>query len=240
MDLGALKIDPDDENEVHDLVTFVDAGTCIVTPVVSLEPTAATIVVRALASVVKQGHATKAALVPDDDGVVRAQVFEEGHVYMLAKPADGYPASRYCMDLYDVGARGSCSRMHYHTGSRMVRLMTGASTRIRVSALSAFRCTYVEGVTPFKIEVERDHMPGEERPRYSFWVPAASIVDMQIPRGTAHQFNCFGNDAVIDTVHPEETIEAFREKMSGLRMMAQTVFLADHFPPSSECGGDQV
>lgn len=238
MESNTLKSNPDDENEVHDLDLFEDAGACIVTPVASLPPAAANALVHALAQVVRQGHVTEAALIPDNDGVIRAQYFEEGHVYMLAKPADGYPASRYCMDLFNVSERGACSRMHYHTGARMVRLITGDDTTIQVSALSPFRYTYVDGVTPFKLEVERDRIPGSTRDRYTFRVPEASIVDMQIPRGTSHQFNSFGDNAVIDTVHPEETIEAFREKMSGLRMMAQTVFLADGFPSVEECGGD--
>ncbi|MEU2062009.1 hypothetical protein [Streptomyces sp. NPDC013455] len=233
-----LKVNPDDENEVHDLDGFQDAGSCIVTPVASLPAVAANALVSALAQVVRNGHAAEAALTPDDDGVIRAQYFEEGHVYMLAKPMDGYSASRYCMDLFNVGERGACSRMHYHTGARMVRLITGEDTTIRVSALSPFHYTYVDGVTPFKLEVECDPMPDSTRNRYSFWVPEASIVDMQIPRGTSHQFNSFGDNAVIDTIHPEETIEAFREKMSGLRMMAQTVFLSDAFPAVEDCGGE--
>jgi hypothetical protein len=35
---------------------------------------------------------------------------------------------------------------------------------------------------------------------------------------------------VIDSVHPEKSIETFREKTLGCRMMAQTVFLADKLP----------
>ncbi|WP_263166096.1 hypothetical protein [Streptomyces sp. SCSIO ZS0520] len=233
-----LKNNPDDENEVHDLDNFEDAGSCIVTPVASLPAIAANALVAAMAQVVRNGHAVETALTPDNDGVVRAQYFEEGLVYMLAKPMDGYSASRYVMDLFNVGEREACSRMHYHTGARMVRLITGEDTTIRVSALSPFHYTYVDGVTPFKVEVECDKMPDSTRNRYSFWVPESSIVDMQIPRGTSHQFNSFGDNAVIDTIHPEETIEAFREKMSGLRMMAQTVFLSDAFPSVEDCGGD--
>jgi hypothetical protein len=233
----AMKSNPDDENEVHDLDVFQDAGACIVTPVVALPPSAADALVGAMAKVVRDGHTAQQALTPDDDGVIRAQYFEEGLVYMLAKPLDGYSASRYCMDLFNVGDREACSRMHYHTGARMVRLMTGSDTSIRVSALSPFHYTYVDGVTPFKLQVEWDTMPDSTRDRYSFWVPESSIVDMQIPRGTSHQFNSFGENAVIDTIHPEETIEAFREKMSGLRMMAQTVFLSDEFPSVEDCGG---
>lgn len=232
-----LKNDPDDENEVHDLDTFEDAGSCIVTSVASLPAIAANALVSAMAQVVRNSHAAETALTPDNDGVIRAQYFEEGLVYMLAKPIDGYSASRYVMDLYNVGERGTCSRMHYHTGARMVRLITGEDTTIRVSALSPFHYTYVDGVTPSKLEVECDEMPDSTRKRYSFWVPESSIVDMQIPRGTSHQFNSFGDNSVIDTIHPEETIEAFREKMSGLRMMAQTIFLSDSFPAVGDCGG---
>lgn len=58
---------------------------------------------------------------------------------------------------------------------------------------------------------------------------------MQIPRGVSHQFNAVGEHAVIDSVHPEESVETFREKMTGYRMMAQTVFLADVLPASDTC-----
>ena len=58
---------------------------------------------------------------------------------------------------------------------------------------------------------------------------------MQIPRGVSHQFNAIGPHAVIDSVHPEESIEVFRERMSGFRMMAQTVFLADDLADASTC-----
>ncbi len=200
-----LKINPDDENEVHDIDSFEDAGACIVTPVAALDASAANALVHALANVVRKGHASQTALTPDDDAVVRAQYFEEGHVYMLAKLADGFPASRYCMDLFNVGERGLCSRMHYHTGTRMVRLITGDDTTIRVSALSPFRYTYLAGVTPFKLEVWEEPMPNSVRSQHSFWVPKASIVDMQIPRQNSHQFNAFGKNALIDTVHPGET-----------------------------------
>jgi hypothetical protein len=36
-------------------------------------------------------------------------------------------------------------------------------------------------------------------------------------------------------VHPEESIEVLRERMTGYRMTAQTVFLADTRPPASTC-----
>ncbi|ATB36154.1 hypothetical protein CYFUS_001568 [Cystobacter fuscus] len=42
---------------------------------------------------------------------------------------------------------------------------------------------------------------------------------MQIPRGVSHQFNAVGPHAVIDSVHPEESIETLREGMSGYRGM---------------------
>ena len=66
-------------------------------------------------------------------------------------------------------------------------------------------------------------------------VPPCSWVDMQIPRGVSHQFNANGPQAVIDSVHPEESIETFREQMSGYKMMAQTIFLAEDRPPKEAC-----
>ncbi|HEX7303508.1 hypothetical protein [Lentzea sp.] len=58
---------------------------------------------------------------------------------------------------------------------------------------------------------------------------------MQIPRGVSHQFNAVGPNAVIDPVHPEESIEALREGMSDCRMMAQTIFLAEEKSSSETC-----
>ncbi|NEC03428.1 hypothetical protein [Streptomyces anulatus] len=45
-----------------------------------------------------------------------------------------------------------------------------------------------------------------------------------------------GNDSQhIDSVHPEESIETFRERMTGFKMMAQTIFLADEQPAADSC-----
>ena len=158
---------------------------------------------------------------------------------MLEKPFDGYFASRYLMDFYDVDERGICSRMHLHTGLRFVRMMTGPDTLIRVGSLSPFAVTNVAGVTPFVPEQFEDDLPdlpeGEQRTRYNLIVPPNAFVDMQIPRGVSHQFNALGPNAVIDSVHPEESIETFRERMSGFRMMAQTIFLTEDRPLAESC-----
>jgi hypothetical protein len=234
-----LKKDPDVFNEVHDLVRFKDAGNCRLTPVARFEPEVAQAVVTTLSYLVRAAHATTAATTPDNDGIVRAQTFEEGDVYMLEAPFDGYFADRYLMDFYDVTARGICSRMHLHTGLRFVRMMTGVGTRIRVSSLSPIQVTSVEKVTPFQLEAFTDTLPGTstDQPvtRYNVVVPENSWIDMQIPRAVSHQFNAIGSNAVIDSVHPEESIETFREKMSGYRMMAQTIFLADDLPAADTC-----
>ncbi|MCX4094157.1 hypothetical protein [Nocardia sp. alder85J] len=234
-----LKHTADDENEVHDIRDFADAGRNVVTPVVRFPAEIALAVVQAFAAIVRRATTSAAATTADADGVVRSQTFEEGDVYMLEKPFDGYVADRYLMDFYDVTERDLCSRMHLHTGLRFVRMMTGPDTRIRVGSLSPFEVTHVEGVTPFRPDLFRDDLPGTppgvRRVRYNLIVPPNSFVDMQIPRGTSHQFNAIGPHAVIDSVHPEESIEVFRERMSGYRMMAQTVFLAEDLPPAAEC-----
>ncbi|SCF56940.1 hypothetical protein [Streptomyces sp. Ncost-T10-10d] len=62
-----------------------------------------------------------------------------------------------------------------------------------------------------------------------------SWADMQVPRGVSHQFNAHGPHTVIDSVHPEESVETFREGMSGFKMMAQTIFLADEQPAADSC-----
>ena len=76
--------------------------------------------------------------------------------------------------------------------------------------------------------------------RYNVVVPPNSWVDLQIPRGTSHQFNAIGPNAVIDSVHPEESIETFRESMSRPQMMAQTIFLADDLPAAETCNTRSV
>ncbi|WP_433627388.1 hypothetical protein [Nocardia sp. CA-120079] len=234
-----IKQHADDENEIHDLAEFVDTGSNVVTPVAQFPPEVAAVVVQAFAQIVRNAKASRAATVPDADGITRSQTFEEGDVYMIESPFDGFFADRYIMDFYNAEERGICSRMHLHTGLRFVRMMTGPDTHIRVSSLSPFRVTAVEGVTPFAPNQFEDDLPdtppGLHRTRYNLIVPPCSFVDMQIPRGVSHQFNAIGPHAVIDSVHPEESIEVFREQMSGFKMMAQTVFLAEQLPDAASC-----
>ncbi|MEV2225726.1 hypothetical protein AB0E01_38520 [Nocardia vinacea] len=234
-----IKHHADDENEIHNLAEFVDAGRNVVTPVAQFPPEVAAVVVQAFAQIVRNAKASRAATVPDADGIIRSQTFEEGDVYMIESPFDGFFADRYIMDFYNAEERGICSRMHLHTGLRFVRMMTGPDTHIRVSSLSPFRVTDVAGVTPFAPNQFEDDLPdtppGLHRTRYNLLVPPCSFVDMQIPRGVSHQFNAIGPHAVIDSVHPEESIEVFREQMSGFKMMAQTVFLAEELPDSATC-----
>lgn len=234
-----LKRNADAEDEVHDVATFTDAARNHVTPLLRLPAETALTVVNAFAAVVRRARRSPAATTRDADGVVRSQTFEEGDVYMAEKPFDGFFADRYLMDFYDVRERDLCSRMHLHTGLRFVRMMTGPGTRIRVSSLSPFEVTHVPGVTPFVPEAFEDELPdtppGVTRTRHNLVVPECAFVDMQIPRGVSHQFNAIGPHAVIDSVHPEESIETFRERMSGYRMMAQTVFLADELPAADSC-----
>ncbi|WP_235502678.1 MULTISPECIES: hypothetical protein [unclassified Kitasatospora] len=236
----SMKNMPDDENEVHDVLNFIDPGHCRVTPVVQLSPEAALAVTTALCGVVQQARTAPAATSPGPEGIIRSQTFEEGDVYLLSTPFDGFFADRYLMDFYDVSDRDICARMHLHTGLRFVRMMTGPGTRILVSSLSPIEVTHIDGVTPFQPETFEDDAPdlpeGHRRTRYNLVIPENSWADMQIPRAVSHQFNAHGPHAVIDSVHPEESIETFRERMSGLRMMAQTIFLADEQPASELCG----
>ncbi|MEU6259167.1 acyl carrier protein [Streptomyces sp. NPDC047043] len=234
-----LKKSPDELNEVHEVASFSDAGRCRVTPVARFAPAVAQAVVDTLTGLVRTAHETPDATTCDADGIVRAQTFEEGDVYMLEAPFDGYFADRYLMDFYDVNRRGICSRMHLHTGLRFVRMMTGTDTQIRVSSLAPFEVVEVKGVTPFVPQRFEDELPdapdGAAITRYNLVVPENSWIDLQIPRAVSHQFNAIGPNAVIDSVHPEESIETFREKMSGYRMMAQTVFLAEELPDAGTC-----
>ncbi|MEV0774458.1 hypothetical protein ACIBLA_33940 [Streptomyces sp. NPDC050433] len=234
-----MKREANAENEVHDVAEFRDAARNVVTPVLQLPEDIALAVVNAFTKVVRDAKRSESATTRNEDGITRFQTFEEGDVYMLEAPFDDFFADRYLMDFYNVEERGVCSRMHMHTGLRFVRMMTGPDTRIRVSSLSPFEITCVTGVTPFSLGSFEDALPdtppGVERTRYNLVVPPCSFVDMQIPRGVSHQFNAVGEHAVIDSVHPEESVETFREKMSGFKMMAQTVFLADELPASDTC-----
>jgi hypothetical protein len=234
-----LKRRADDHNEVHDIADFRDAGRCVVTPVAEFPAEVALVVVSAFAGIVTRAKGSGAATTPDAQGIVRSQSFEEGDVYMIESPFDGFFADRYIMDFYNIEERGICSRMHLHTGLRFVRMMTGPDTRIRVGSLSPFDVTDVPDVTPFRPVMFEDDLPdvpaGVQRTRYNMIVPPCSFVDMQIPRGVSHQFNAIGEHAVIDSVHPEESIEVLREEMTGYKMMAQTIFLSDELPTSATC-----
>ncbi|QUR69251.1 hypothetical protein [Mycobacterium spongiae] len=231
----------DDLNEVCPADDFRDSGSCVVTPVVQFEPATAASIVQALAGVVRRAHQLTATTTADRQGITRAQTFEEGDVYMLEAPFEGFHADRYLMDFYDVTERGICSRMHLHTGLRFVRMMTGPETIIRVSSFAPFELRVVSGLAPFVPDEFVDVLPGgdehTDRTRYNLIVPPNSWIDLQIPSGTSHQFNAIGPNAVIDSVHPEESIEVLRENMSGYRMMAQTIFLAEERPAAATCGG---
>jgi hypothetical protein len=239
-----MKSVADDLNEVRSLEDFQDAGHCVVTPVVQFDSRTAAAIVNALVSVVRKSHQLRVTVTADLDGITRAQTFEEGDVYMLERPFERFHADRYLMDCYDVNERGICSRMHLHTGLRFVRLMTGPETSIRVSSLAPFEFCAISELTPFKPEMFVDVMPADsdqaDRTRYNLVAPPNSWLDIQIPSGTSHQFNAIGPHAVIDSVHPEESIEVLRENMSGYRMMAQTIFLAEERPAASTCTDENV
>lgn len=233
-----LKKSADDENEVLDVAAFVDPGHMVVTPVAQFAPEVALPIVEAFSAIVTRASTTKAALTPDTDGVVRAQEFEEGDVYMIEKPFDGFFADRYLMNFHNVADRGTCARMHLHTGLRYLRVMTGPDTSIRVSSLSPFELTHIEGVTPFRPHRFSDDLPdtpGVQRTRYNLIIPPCCFTDVQIPRGVSHQFNAVGPNAVIDVIHPEESVEAFREQMESLKMINQTIFLSEQLPPATSC-----
>ena len=158
---------------------------------------------------------------------------------MLEPPFEGFFADRYLMDFYDTAERDICSRMHLHTGLRFVRMMTGPETTIRVSSLSPITVRPAAAGWTGPLRAFTDALPGTptgvHRDRHNVIVPPNAWVDMQIPRGVSHQFNAVGPNAVIDSVHPEESIETLREGMSGYRMMAQTIFLAKDKSPATTC-----
>jgi hypothetical protein len=238
--INKLKFSADAENEIHDLTTFSDLGQAVVSPIATFPAAVALGVVQTLAEVVRKGHSDPAALSQNSDGIVRAQMFEEGAVYMVAPPFDDFAADRYLMDFYDVEERDLCSRMHMHTGMRFVRMMTGPSTCIRVSALSPIKvsecCPAPDmGLVCFQDWFQVQPDSSSTVVRHNLVVPECAWVDMQIPRGTSHQFNAIGPNAVIDTVHPEESVEIFREQASRVNMMAQTVFLQEDQGASVEC-----
>lgn len=234
-----MKVNSDHENEVKEVSVHADTQSNRITPVVQLPPDTAMVVVSALAGLVRMAHAQESATPTPIGDIQRAQKFEEGDVYMLEAPFEGFFADRYLMDFFDVRSRDVCSRMHVHTGLRFVRMMTGPATTILVSSLSPFEVAPSVGWTGGGLTSFTDEMSAEDGlvalPRHNLVVPENSWVDMQIPRGVSHQFNADGPNAVIDSVHPEESLETLREQMSGYRMMAQTIFLAKHKGPGETC-----
>jgi hypothetical protein len=85
-----MKVEADDENEIRDVASFEDGVCNRVTPVVQFPAEIALAVVDALAGIVRKAHASEIATTADRDGIVRAQSFEEGEVYMLESPFDEY------------------------------------------------------------------------------------------------------------------------------------------------------
>ncbi|WP_249375363.1 hypothetical protein [Streptomyces sp. I05A-00742] len=236
-----MKHSPDHEDEFHDLGAYRDGDPCRLTPLFRLPAAAALVVVEALAAVVREGHRKERSGPVPADGIRRAQEFEEGDVYMVEAPFEGFFADRYLMDFYDVTARNICSRMHLHTGLRFVRMMTGPDTTIRTSSLSPIRVMPSPTWAGGPLREFADRLPGAQgKERHNVIVPPNCWVDMQIPRGASHQFNAEGPYAVVDSVHPEESVETLREGMSGYRMMAQTIFLAEARPAASTCLSGEV
>lgn len=229
----------DDIDEFYAAKDHTDPSANRITALISWPPAVAQAVVEAMAGIVQIGHAIERRIPTPAGDLVRAQVFEEGDVYMSEEPFEGYFADRYIMDFYDVNQRDICSRMHVHTGLRFVRMMTGNDTVIRVSSLTPFQIGYSPGWNTAQLEAFDDENPDEDPEvhlrRYNAVVPPNAWVDMQVPRGVSHQFNANGPNAVIDSVHPEESIETLREHMAGYRMMAQTIFLAEHRPAADTC-----
>ncbi|MFI1360275.1 hypothetical protein ACH4TV_42835 [Streptomyces sp. NPDC020898] len=233
-----MKMVPDNEDEFVSVHSHSDSLANRLTPVVQLPGDVALAVVSHLANMVRDAHADEAANPTPQGEIKRAQQFEEGDVYMLEAPFEGFFADRYLMDFYDVRSRDICSRMHLHTGLRFVRMMTGPGTSIRVSSLTEPVVTPSIGWCGPELHAFTDRIPGDDGSpvtRHNVIVPENSWVDMQIPRGVSHQFNADGPHAVIDSVHPEESLETLREEMSGYRMMAQTIFLAEHKSPGATC-----
>lgn len=237
--MSRMKQTPDNENEFIGFRGYNDPQANRLTPVIQFPPEVALEIVSRLAGLVRQAHAIESAHPTPDGEIQRAQEFEEGNVYMLEAPFEGFFADRYLMDFYDVRDRDICSRMHIHTGLRFVRMMTGPGTEIRVSSLSEILVLRSIGWKGGSLRTFTDENPTEdEQPatiRYNVVVPENSWVDMQIPRGVSHQFNADGPHAVIDSVHPEESLETLREEMSGFKMMAQTIFLAEQKNPGESC-----
>lgn len=235
-----MKRIPDEEDEYYDVAIHEDPSHNRLTALIQLPPEAALAVVTAMAGVVQNGHRLQRENPVRPGELERAQEFEEGEVFMAEPPFEGFFADRYIMDFYDVQQRDICSRMHLHTGLRFVRMMTGPDTTIRVSSLvpiiiSHSPSWHAELPHAFLDELPSEDEDGEARPRHNVIVPPNSWVDMQIPRGVSHQFNAVGPNAVIDSVHPEESIEVLREHMSGYKMMAQTIFLAKDKSPAETC-----
>lgn len=234
-----MKVQPDYEDESYDVTRHQDESTNVITAVAQFPTEVIMPIIEKFTALVRRGHEIEAKDPTPAGMLKRAQEFEEGDVYMLEAPYEGYFADRYVMDFYDVQQRDICSRMHIHTGLRFVRIMTGPNTSVRISGLTPFSILKSPVWGDAEIVEFIDDLPdvpdGRRVDRYNAVVPENSWVDMQVPRGQSHQFNAVGPNAIIDSVHPEESIEVLRENMSGYKMMAQTIFLAEVRPHADTC-----
>lgn len=237
--MSKMKYVPDAENEVHSQIDG-KAPACVVTPICTLAPAAADALTTAFANVVRTGHQDESKSKSHINGlsIVRAQNFEEGAVFMVGSPWQEFAASRYVMDFYDVTDKQICARMHYHTGMRFVRFFIGTDTSVRVGFITAPAITHLLHSTSLSLRCSTVDSPAagkDGNARFEVILPPCSVTDMQIPAGAAHQFNATGPNAVVDTVHPEELVETNRESMSGVNMMAQTIFLRDDRDSVDRC-----
>jgi hypothetical protein len=237
--MDQMKVQPDYEDESYDVTRHMDESTNVITAVAQFPTEVIMPIIDKFTQLVRTGHEIEKRDPTPAGMLKRAQEFEEGDVYMLEAPYEGYFADRYVMDFYDVEERDICSRMHIHTGLRFVRIMTGIDTTVRISSLTPFSILKSPVWGDTEITEFIDDLPdvpdGRQVNRYNAVVPPNSWVDMQVPRGQSHQFNAVGPNAVIDSVHPEESIEVLRENMSGYKMMAQTIFLAEVRPHADTC-----
>ena len=225
-----MKISPNDPNEIHDLSAHTDASPVTVTFLVQLPDTIAEGFTHAFKAKVQSMHANPANLTANARGNVRAQTFEEGEVALAVEPAKDFAPDLYIMDFYDTRTREICSRMHMHTGMRMVTIITAPETTIQISSLTPMVVRDTEQ------QPMLDRLPGDTKERHTFEVQPNCVVVVQIPTGVSHQFNAVGPGGLIISTHIEEMAEVEREKMHRPNMMAQTIFLQDLQPTLEECG----
>ena len=197
----------------------------IITNLGNFELEAISTVIKTLALIVDRGHKINDSYAGASGSIPKAQLFEEGKVYLAVQPSTYFPTHAYMMKMTNIKEVGACTRMHVHTGPRFGFLVVGKNTSVRFASLSPVHNQNGEIISlPEKVEEEIFHI---------LKIDAGQMVSLQIPTGTSHQFNAYGEEATMLSIHIED--HALGSKDKPLTMVGQTTFLQDHRDPLGQC-----